>query len=281
MGYKILSQSYSRSVQWLAVLHPEAGIAVHFPASAGHFHRYMVGQFSEINRKSIEPIALSVEGGNVRAMQRFISDAEWNEERIEYKYRNMVNDDMGHPDGAVLFDESSYVKKGQNSIGVSRQYAGSIGKTENCQVGVFAAYTSASGYALIDKRLYIPEKWFGEDYKERRIKCNFPEDTKFKTKPELAVEMLDQIAKENILPFRYVLADSIYGENPSFLEAVESLVGVTYFVSVGSDTPCWLKRPVTMEKNTSSGKKLIFDVLKHIKSWDDCGCDVAHQYAML
>ncbi len=220
----------------------------HRSESRGHFYRYMVGLFSEIDRKSIEPIALAVEDGKVRPMQRFISDAEWNEKKTEHKFRNMVNDDLGHPDGAVVFDESSFIKKGLESIGVARQYAGSIGKVENCQVSVFGAYTSPYGYALIHKQLYIPEKWFNDDYKERKIKCKLPKDTVFKTKPELAVEMSDDLVSEGILPFKYVLADSIYGENPSFIKAVESLVGVTCFVSVGADTLCWLKHPITIKK---------------------------------
>jgi len=214
----------------------------------GHFYRYMAGQFSEIDRKSIEPIALSVEDGKVRAMQRFISEAKWNEKKIEYKYRNMVNDDLGHPEAAIIFDESSFVKKGNDSVGVARQYAGSVGKVENCQVGVFAVYTSPYGYSLIDKRIYVPEKWFGDDYEEKRIKCDLPKDIIFRTKPELAVDMLNDIKTEGILPFKYILSDTIYGESPYFIEAVESLVGVTYFVSVGSDTLCWLKQPITKKK---------------------------------
>ncbi len=216
--------------------------------SRGHFFRYMVGQFSELKRKSIEPIALSVEDGKVRAMQRFISTAKWDEKKIERKYRNMVNEDLGHPDGAIVFDETSFIKKGQDSIGVARQYCGSIGKVENCQVGVFAAYTSPTGYALIDKRLYLPEKWFGDDFKKRRLKCDLPKDVRFQTKPELAADMLNDIADEGILPFKYVLADSVYGENPSFIETLDSLTDVTYLAAVGSDTRCWLQQPVTIEK---------------------------------
>jgi SRSO17 transposase len=125
-----------------------------------NFFRYMVGQFSQLERKSIEPIAFATEGGKVRAMQRFVSEAVWDEERIMDKYRSFVNEDIGHPDGALIFDESGFVKKGDDSIGVARQYCGTIGKVDNCQVGVFAAYTSAHGYALVDKRLYIPEQWF-------------------------------------------------------------------------------------------------------------------------
>lgn len=213
-----------------------------------NFFRYMAGQFSQLERKSIEPIAFAVEGGKVRAMQRFVSDAIWDEERIMEKYRSFVNEDIGHPDGAVIFDESCFVKKGDDSIGVARQYCGTIGKVDNCQVGVFAAYTSAHGYALIDKRLYIPEQWFSDDYNEKREKCKLPADSKFQTKPQLAAEMLKELAAKQQLPFRYVLADSVYATNPDFIEAVESLVGVSYLGQAPEDTLCWPKNPGVIEK---------------------------------
>lgn len=216
--------------------------------SRGHFYRYMVGQFSELERKSIEPIALNVEDGSVRPMQRFISDADWDDDKILKKYHNLINEDMGVPDGVLIFDESGFIKKGNDSIGVGRQYCGNIGKVENSQVGVFAAYASPYGYALIDKRLFIPEKWFSDDYRLRRKKCKLPEDVEFKTKPQLAVEMLNNINKEGIIPFKYVLADSLYGTSPEFIEAVESCVDAIYFVEVPADTRCWLKQPITREK---------------------------------
>ena len=123
----------------------------------------MVGQLSQLERKSIEPIALAVEKGRVRAMQRFVSEADWNEDKILRKYHGLVKEDLGDEKGVLIFDECSFVKKGVDSIGVSKQYCGSVGKVENCHVGVFAAYASRYGYALLDKRLYIPEKWFGAD----------------------------------------------------------------------------------------------------------------------
>jgi SRSO17 transposase len=216
--------------------------------SREHFFRFMAGQFSPLERKSIEPIALAVEDGNVRAMQRFVSDAPWDDDKISTKYRSLVNDDLGIPDGALIFDESGFVKKGQESIGVARQYCGNIGKVDNCQVGVFAAYASEHGYALVDKRLFIPEIWFTDDYLERRQKCKLPESTAFKTKPQLAAEMLNELVKENLLPFKYVLADSVYGVSPDFIGAVEALLDKTYLVSVPKDTRCWLKRPMTITK---------------------------------
>ena len=223
--------------------------------SRDHFFNYMVGQFSDLERKSIEPIALAVKDGNVRALQRFISDAPWDDDKIIHKYRSCVNDDLGSPEGALIFDESSFVKKGQDSIGVSRQYCGAVGKVDNCQVGVFAAYVSEHGYSLIDKRLFLPEQWFTDEYRIRREKCNLPKNTVFKTKPQLAVEMLKAIRSEKLLPFKYVIADSIYGISPEFIEAVEALPDITYFVSVPKSTECWLKRPMTITKQYRWGGK--------------------------
>ncbi|OGW17571.1 MAG: hypothetical protein A3G93_01355 [Nitrospinae bacterium RIFCSPLOWO2_12_FULL_45_22] len=161
----------------------------------------MVGQFSELERKSIEPIALTVQDGKVRSMQRFISDVVWDEEKVLYKYRGLVNEDLGDPKGVLIFDETGFLKKGNDSVGVAKQYCGSIGKIENCQVGVFAAYASAHGYALLDKRLFIPEKWFTEEYAGRRKKCDVLEETEFKSKPQLAVEMLRGLQnQETLLP---------------------------------------------------------------------------------
>jgi SRSO17 transposase len=96
-------------------------------------------------------------------------------------YHRLVHDDMGAPEGVVIFDESGFPKKGHDSVGVARQYCGALGKVENCQVGVFAAYASRHGYALVDKRLFMPEAWFMGLSAARRTKCEVPEDTGFQT----------------------------------------------------------------------------------------------------
>ncbi|MBN1627630.1 MAG: IS701 family transposase [Deltaproteobacteria bacterium] len=213
-----------------------------------NFYQYMAGQMSQLERKSIEPIALNVENAKVRAMQHFLSDIEWHEDLILTRYRDMVSEDMGDEDGVLIFDESGFVKKGNDSVGVFRQYCGSIGKVENCQVGVYAAYASRHGYAFLDSRLFIPEKWFGEDYAERRKKCRLPDEICFKTKPQLAVEMLEHIVCEGALSFRYITADSIYGNSPEFIDAAERVPGAIYFVALPSDTLCWMQNPATIEK---------------------------------
>jgi SRSO17 transposase len=216
--------------------------------SRNHFFKYMVGQFSELERKSIEPIALAVKDGNIRAMQHFVSDVIWDDEKILHKYRNMVADDLGDPNGVLIFDETSFPKKGDDSIGVGKQYCGSIGKVENCQVGVFAAYASPHGYAMLDKRLFIPQKWFTEEYSLRRKKCKLPEDITFMSKPQLAVQMLKGLLEEKQIPFKWILADSIYGNSPEFIKIIEDRPDLHYFVSVPSDTNCWLTMPITRKK---------------------------------
>jgi SRSO17 transposase len=218
-----------------------------------NFYHYMAGQMSQLERKSIEPIALNVESAKVRAMQHFLSDIVWEEELILSKYHRMAAEDLGDAEGVLLFDESGFVKKGNDSVGVSRQYCGSIGKVENSQVGVYTAYASRHGYCFLDDRLFIPEKWFGDDYAERREKCRLSDEVSFKTKPQLAVEMLEKIVAAGVIPFRYVAADSIYGSSPEFLDAVEKVPGVTYFVALPRDTFCWLHDPAIMEKSYRYG----------------------------
>jgi SRSO17 transposase len=115
-------------------------------------------------------------------------------------------------------------------------------------VGVFAAYASRQGYALVDKRIFIPEQWFTEGYKTRRDKCNLPEDITFQTKPQLAATILQAIAHEGLLPFKYIVADCLYGNSPGFLNAIDACVGVTAFVAIPAETRCWLQRPRTEDK---------------------------------
>jgi len=213
-----------------------------------NFFQYMVGQLSQVERKSIEPIALSVKDGKVRAMQFFVSDVVWHDEEVVSVYRSMIREDMGDPDGVLIFDESGFVKKGDDSAGVARQYCGNIGKVENCQVGVFAAYASRHGYCLLGNRLFVPEKWFTDEYAERRKKCKFPQDLEFRTKPQLAAELLKEVTEGGQVPFRFIVADSTYGNSPDFIDAVDGLTGVTYLVSMPDDTLCWLRRPLVVKK---------------------------------
>jgi SRSO17 transposase len=214
-----------------------------------HFFDYMVGQLSQLARKSIEPMALHVEGDTIRGLQRFISDVCWDEEQMRWNYHQLVADAMGDPAGVLIFDETGFVKKGKDSVGVARQYCGTLGKVENCQVAVFAAYASRQGYALVDKRLFLPEAWFTDAYTTRRTRCNVPKELTFHSKPQLAAAMLRHIVHEGLLPFRYIVADCLYGNSPAFLDAVDACVGITALVAISSETRCWLQRPRIEDKN--------------------------------
>ncbi len=244
----VVEQDVSNFIEELKGFHSEFKDCFTRSESRDNFFKYMVGQFSDIERKSIEPIALKVIDAQVRPLQRFVSDVIWDQEKIKQKYRSMVNEDLGDPNGVLIFDETGFVKKGDDSAGVGKQYCGSLGKVENCQVGVFAAYASRHGYSLLDARLFIPQQWFSDDYAEKRIKCNFPEELEFKTKPQLAVAMFQELENQESIPFKYVVADTIYGNSSDFIEAVENCIGLTYFVSVPKDALCWLKKPITRKK---------------------------------
>jgi SRSO17 transposase len=101
---------------------------------------------------------------------------------------------------------------------------------------------------LVDKRLFLPEAWFDDDHAERRATCRVPKETRFQSKPELAAQMLLSIHAEGVLPFRYIGADSVYGNSPVFLDAMEACVGRVYLVGISSETRCWLQCPVTQEQ---------------------------------
>src|SRR5947209_2610422 len=190
-----------------------------------HFFDYMVGQLSKLERKSIEPMALQVEGGTIRGRQRFISDVHWDEEQMRWNYHQLVADELGDPEGVLMFDETGFVKKGRDSVGVARQYCGTLGKVENGQVGVFAAYASRQGYALVDKRLFLPEPWFTETYATGRTKCAVPSETVLQTKPQLAAARVPAVHAAGILPCRSIAADCLYGNSPEFWTACEACGG--------------------------------------------------------
>ena len=205
-----------------------------------HFFRYMVGQFSTLVRKSIEPIAVQTDASSIRAMQRGISDAQWQDERLLQKYHQQVAEEMGASDGVVIVDESGFRKKGEDSVGGARQYCGNLGKVDNGQVGVFAAYASRQGSALVDKRLFLPEQWWSDASASRRAQCDVPKEVVFHTKPQLAADMVRRLHESGTLPFRYLTADCLYGNSPEFWSACEACVGTVAFVAVPEETRCGL-----------------------------------------
>jgi len=179
-------------------------------------------------------MALAVEGGRIRSLQRFLSETVRDEEQMRWHYHQLVADELGEPDGVLMFDASGFVKKGKDSAGVAREYGGTLGKGEHCQVGVFAGYASRQGYALVDPRLFLPGVWLGPAYATRRQTCQVPDERRWQTKPQWTA-MLWSIKQEGILPFRYLVADSVDGNSPDLLAALEACVGTTALVAISSE----------------------------------------------
>jgi len=207
-------------------------------------HLYLQGLMAPLESKSIQPMAMALEEGDIQAMQQLIGQGRWQDEKLLKKHWRLVNETLGEEDGVWIVDGSGFPKKGRHSVGVARQWCGQLGKVDNCQVGVFAAYASRKGYTLLDRRLYLPEEWFDEDHRERWEKCGIPDDTRFKTKPELALEMLEAAMAEGTLDFRWVTCDEAYGKDTVFLDRVAGL-DLWYYAEVPHSTQVWEARPQT------------------------------------
>jgi SRSO17 transposase len=207
-------------------------------------YKYLQGLMSPIERKAIQPMAMALEGGNVQAMQQFIGQGKWQDEKLLYKHWQLVDETLGEDDGVYIVDESGFPKKGVHSVGVARQWCGILGKVENCQVGVFGAYASRLGYTLVGHHLFLPKEWFDDEHLERREKCGIPEGTTHKSKPELALEMLQAVVAHGRLRVQWVTCDETYGRNPDFLDGVADL-GRWYFAEVPHNTRVWRARPRT------------------------------------
>ena len=204
--------------------------------------KYLEGLVLPEPNKSAEKLALTVEAGKVRPLQRFVGVGAWDDTAILQKHAELVAESLGEADGVLIVDGSEFPKKGTQSVGVMRQYCGATGKVDNCQAGVFLAYASAKGQTLLDRRLYLPQSWFEASSGARWRRCGIPEGTPFGTKPQLAWEMVKQVVARGVVPFGWVLCDEAYGDNPGFLEHLEE-AGLRYFADVSVSTRVWLERP--------------------------------------
>jgi SRSO17 transposase len=210
--------------------------------------KYLHGLLLDIPRKSVEPMVLALDGANakaVRTMQLFISEGAWADEAILQRHWKEVDQTLGEADGVLTLDGSDFLKQGQASVGVKRQYCGEVGKRANCQAGVFLGYASRKGYTLLDRRLYLPQEWVEDDaYAARRRRCGVPTDIAFKPKPTLGWEMIQAVRQAGTLRCRWVTCDEAFGRDTDFLERVATL-GLWYFVEVPHDTQVWRQRPAT------------------------------------
>lgn len=206
-----------------------------------HSQVYVHGLLGNVTRKNVEQMALGLEK-KVRSLQYFVGQSPWAAEPVTAIHQGLIGETLGEQDGVALIDESSTVKQGAESVGVARQYCGSVGKIANGQVGVYLGYASRKGYALVEGQLFMPEGWFDEEQAERRQACGVPEGLRFKAKPEIGLELLQKAQKRGKLPFSWVAADELYGDSPAFRDGVDTL-GKWYFTEIKSTSLIWCSRP--------------------------------------
>lgn len=176
--------------------------------------RYLFGLLDRVERKNGWQLAEATGETNPQGTQRLLNSADWDADAVRDDLREYVVEYLADEESGVLIvDETGFLKKGEKSAGVARQYTGTAGDTVNCQVGVFLAYASEKGAAFIDRTLYLPEEWANDP--ARRVQTGVPQEIIFESKIELAEEMLER-AFEAQVPARWVVADSFYGRSGAF-----------------------------------------------------------------
>src|SRR5215212_7704772 len=201
--------------------------------------------------KTAESIALKVHGtpSQVRMTQVFLSQSPWPDEPLRYELVRWVDAELGdHNNGVLVVDESSFVKCGDKSVAVARQYCGSVGKIANGQVAVYLSYAGPGGHTLLDTRLYLNEDWVADH--DRRQEAGVPATVVFRTKPELAAELLREVGP--YIRHGWTTFDEGYGKDPAFLGELEER-GELYVGEIPKNIRGWLQRPA-VEEPTPNGR---------------------------
>ncbi|MCA1701329.1 MAG: IS701 family transposase [Actinobacteria bacterium] len=191
--------------------------------------RYLSGLLEPVERRNGWQLAEATGERRPDGVQRLLNGARWDAGEVRDDLRAYVVEHFGDPGAVLVIDETGFLKKGSKSVGVSRQYSGTAGKVENCQIGVFLVYASARGRAFIDRALYLPEEEWAKD-RSRREEAGVPEEVSFATKGALARAMLSR-AFEAQTPASWVIADEVYGNDGKLRRWLESR-GVSYVMAV-------------------------------------------------
>src|SRR3954468_17222837 len=197
--------------------------------------RYLEGLFGPVERKNGWQLAEAIGDARPWRTQRVLSHVLWDEDAGRVWCGEHAVGRLGAGDAVLVVDETGFVKKGRHSAGVARQYCGTVGKVENCQVGVFLAYGSREGHALIDRRLYLPEAWAGDA--ERRRAAKIPDGVPFLTKPAIAREMIARALDAGV-PCDWVLGDQVYGADRQLWMMLEGR-GKPYLLAIRGNDKLW------------------------------------------
>jgi len=223
------------------------------PSQAIYFQAFLQGLLSNLDRKSIEPIALTfLDEKSVRCMQYLLSDSKGWFEALLHRYQEYLSQTLTDIDGFLSVDESDFVKKGADSAGVWRQFCSRLGKRENCQAGVFLSYATSKGIGLINSCLYIPKVWFDADHEDKRKKCQIPENLTFKTKNQIAKEMIADVIAKGLFQIKCIGCDAAFGSDHSFLDSLPE--SIYYFASVRANEYIFRTMPAVFIPKRKSGR---------------------------
>ena len=198
---------------------------------------YLQGLLSEAERKNSWQVAEVSGYATPYGFQYLLSRADWDADAVRDELRLYVIQHLGDPHGVLVLDETGFLKKGEHSAGVARQYSGTAGKVENCQIGVFLSYASPLGHALLDRELYLPKVWTDDGARCRQ--AGIPADRSFATKPQLAQQMLNRAFRAGV-PAKWVTGDSIYGADRRLRQGLEAQPQA-YVLAVSGREYVWLE----------------------------------------
>jgi SRSO17 transposase len=220
---------------WLTEV--ERRIMPHFPRSDARRRvwAYLRGLLSPVERKNGWQIAEVVGDATPYGIQHVLGRAQWDAEEVRKALRTYVVESLGDPHAVLVIDETGFLKKGQHSAGVARQYSGTAGRVENCQIGVFVTYASAQGHVLLDRELYLPQAWTNDT--ERCARAGISPERTFATKPQLARQMLER-AFDARVPATWVAGDSVYGDHRPLRDWLEARAHA-YVLAVSGKEYVW------------------------------------------
>lgn len=202
--------------------------------------RYLRGLLSSVQRKNGWQLAEHLGERSPDGVQRLLNAAHWDADGVRDDLRAYVVERLGDPEGVLVVDETGFLKKGSNSVGVKRQYSGTAGRIENCQVGVFLCYASRYAAAFIDRALYLPKEWAADP--ERRAQAGVPEAVAFQTKPALALAMIERALDAGV-PCRWVTGDEVYGGDRTLRFVLEQR-RQPFVLAIACNEPLWRDGPV-------------------------------------
>lgn len=205
--------------------------------------RFLAGLLGRVERKNGWQLAEHADEKTPDGMHRLLARAKWDADLVRDDLRAYVVEHLGDQESILIVDETGFLKKGTKSVGVKRQYSGTAGKIDNCQIGVFLAYASPKGHAFVDRELYLPREW-AED-RDRRAEAGVPAEVEFATKPQLAKRMFERVFAAGIRP-AWVTGDEVYGSDRALRTYLEGrrqsfVLGVrgNEYVLVGSKLGSW------------------------------------------